>query len=132
MGVAIGGMVLLVVGVFVVAASKAGVGWAVVAALASAVAFGIPVSIALATQRRNRSLALATAMPPPPPTLSGSMTIGPSRYNVWVLPIISVAVAVAFLANGYDILVYQGLGDPWLTGAFAVFMLVLSASVLIF
>src|ERR1700730_10809879 len=68
MQVAICGMVLLVVGVFVAAASKAGVGWAIVAALASAVAFGIPVSVALATQRRNRSLPEATAHPPPPPT----------------------------------------------------------------
>ena len=48
MQVAICGMVLLVVGVFVAAASKAGVGWAIVAALASAVAFGIPVSVAQA------------------------------------------------------------------------------------
>ncbi len=133
MQVAISGMVLLAVGVFVATASKAGVGWAIVAALASAFASGIPVSIALATQRRNRSLPLATALPPPPPpTLGGSMTLGPSRFNVWVVPIISVAVAVAFLGNGYDILVYQGLGDPWLTGAFAVFMLVLLAAVLIF
>jgi hypothetical protein len=68
MQVAICGLVLLVVGVFVAAASKAGVGWAIVAALASAVAFGIPVSVALATQRRNRSLPEATAHPPPPPT----------------------------------------------------------------
>jgi hypothetical protein len=66
MQVATGGIVLLVVGVFVATASKAGVGWAIVAALASAVAFGIPVSITLATQRRNRSLPLATALPPPP------------------------------------------------------------------
>lgn len=68
MQVAIGGMVLLIVGVFAATASKAGVGWAIVAALASAVAFGIPVSIALATQRTNRSLPLATALPPQPPT----------------------------------------------------------------
>ncbi|HEY8687007.1 MAG TPA: hypothetical protein VIO57_15510 [Chloroflexota bacterium] len=44
----------------------------------------------------------------------------------------SVALALVFLGNGYDILVNQGLGDPWLTGAFAVFMLVLLAAVLIF
>jgi hypothetical protein len=61
--VAIGGMVLLVAGVFVATASKASVGWAIVAALASAVAFGIPVTIALATQRRNRSFPPATALP---------------------------------------------------------------------
>lgn len=67
MQVAIGGMVLLVVGVFVATASKAGVGWAIVAALGSAVACGIPVSIVLGTQRRNRSLPLASALPPLPP-----------------------------------------------------------------
>jgi hypothetical protein len=69
MQVAISGMGLLVVGVFVATASKASVGWAIVAALASAVAFGIPVSIAWATQRRNRSLPLPTLLPPPLPTL---------------------------------------------------------------
>jgi hypothetical protein len=64
MQVAICGMVLLVVGVFVATASKASVGWAIVAALATAVAFGIPVNIALASRRRNRSLPQATALPP--------------------------------------------------------------------
>jgi hypothetical protein len=64
MQVAICGVVLLVVGVFVATASKAGVGWAIVAALGSAVACGIPVSIALVRQRRNRPLSPATALPP--------------------------------------------------------------------
>jgi hypothetical protein len=113
-GVGITGMVLLVVGVFVVTASKAGVGWAIVAALASAVAFGIPVSIALARQRRNRSLALATPLPPPPPTLSGSMTLGPSRFNRSVAPIILLAIAGVFLVGGYQILVHPGPGETWL------------------
>jgi hypothetical protein len=67
--VVISGMVLLVAGVFVATASKAAVGWAIVAALATAIAFGIPVSIALATQRRNRSFPLANSPPPPLPTL---------------------------------------------------------------
>jgi len=64
--VAISGMVLVVVGVFVAPASTGSVGWAIVAALASAVAFGIAVSVALARQHRNRQLALATALPLPP------------------------------------------------------------------
>jgi hypothetical protein len=132
MQVAISGMVLLVVGVFVGTARKAGIGGAIVATLATAVAFGIPVSIAWARQRRDRSVPVGAAPPPPAPTLSGSMTIGPSRFNLWVIPIISVPLAVVFLGNGYDILVYQGLGDPWFAGAFAVFMLVLLAAVLIF
>ena len=124
--------ILALVAVFVGTARTAGIGGAIVATLATAVAFGIPVSIAWARHRRDRSFPLATPVPPPLPTLSGSMTIGPSRFNIWVVPIISVPLAVVFLGNGYDILVYQGLGDPWLTGAFAVFMLVVSAAVLIF
>jgi hypothetical protein len=116
-GIGISGMVLVVVGVFVVTASKAGVGWAIVAALASGIAFGIPVSIALARQRRNRSLALATAHPPPPPTLSGSMTLRPTRFNRSVAPIILLAIAGVFLVGGYEMLVHQGPGETWLDSA---------------
>ena len=117
MGIAISGMVLVAVGVFVVTAGKASVGWAIVAALASAVAVGIPVSIALARQRRNRSLALATAHPPPPPTLSGSMTLRPSRFNRSVAPIILLAIAGVLLIGGYQILVHPGPGETWLDSA---------------
>lgn len=116
-GVAIGGMVLLVVGVFVATASRAGVGWAIVAALVSAIAFGIPVSIVLATQRTSRSLTLATALPPPPPTLSGSMTLRPSRFNRSVAPIILLAIAGVLLVGGYQMLVHQGPGETWLDSA---------------
>jgi hypothetical protein len=116
-GVAISGMVLVAVGVFVVTAGKAGVGWAIVAAPASAVAIGIPVSIALARQRRNRSLALATALPPPPPTLSGSMTLRPSRFNRSVAPIILLAIAGVLLVVGYQILVHPAPGETWLDTA---------------
>ena len=110
-------MVLLVVGVFVAATSKAGVGWAFVAALASAVAFGIPVSIALLRQRRTRSLALATALPPPLPTLTGSMTLRPSPFNRSVAPIILLAIASVLLIGGYQMLVHQGPGETWLDSA---------------
>jgi len=116
-GIGIGGVVLVVVGVFVVTASKAGGGWAIGAALASGIAFGIPVSIALARQRRNRSLALATAHPPPPPTLSGSMTIRPTRFNRSVAPIMLLAIAGVFLIGGYQILVHPGPGEAWLDSA---------------
>jgi hypothetical protein len=132
MRLALSGMALLLVGVFVGTERKAGIGGALVAALATVVAFGIPVSIAWARQRRNRSLPLATALPPPPPTLSGSMTIGPSRFNLRVVPIIALAVAGVFLWVDYEMLVQQGLGDPWLTGAFVFFMIALLAAVLIF
>jgi hypothetical protein len=110
-------MVLLVVGVFLATASKAGVGWAIVAALASAIALGIPVSITLARQHRNRSLALATAHAPPPPTLSGSMTLRPSRFNRSVAPIILLAIAGVLLVGGHQILVHAGPGETWLDSA---------------
>jgi hypothetical protein len=116
-GVAISGMVLLVVGVFVATASKAGVGWALVVALASAIAFGIPVSIALARQRRNRSLHLPTALPPPPPTLSGSMTLSPTRFIRSVAPIVLFAIAGVLLVGGYEMLVHQGPGETWVDSA---------------
>jgi hypothetical protein len=83
MQVAISGMVLLAVGVFVATASKASVGWAIAAALASAVAFGIPVSIALATQRRNGSLPVTTALLPP--SLPLGATSGSDRKRVGAL-----------------------------------------------
>src|SRR5258708_14208036 len=45
LGIEISGMVLVVVGGFVVTASKLGVGWALVAALASGVVFGVAASL---------------------------------------------------------------------------------------
>jgi hypothetical protein len=64
MRLAINGMVVLVVGVFVATASKAGVGWALVATLASAIAFGIPASIAWAWQRGHPSQEPTPFIPP--------------------------------------------------------------------
>jgi hypothetical protein len=101
MQVAICGMVLLVVGVFVATASKAGVGWAIVAALGSAVACGIPVSIVLGTQRRNRSLPLATALPSLPPT-EQELPLTPAMIDYAQSPIFrkgirSVASLVSFV-----------------------------------
>src|SRR5260370_38467821 len=58
MQVAIGGIVLLAVGVFVATTSMAGVGRGIVAAGASALALAIPVSIVWGTKRRIRSLPL--------------------------------------------------------------------------
>jgi hypothetical protein len=70
-------VVLLVVGVFVATASKAGVGWAIVAALATAVAFGIPVSIALARQRGRPSQEPTPFVPLPSPTLTEPIAVRP-------------------------------------------------------
>lgn len=44
------------------------------------------------------------------------MTLGPSRFNLWVAPLICLALAGFFLWGGYQMLVHQGLGDPWLAG----------------
>jgi hypothetical protein len=56
------------------------------------------------------------------------VTLRPSRFNRQVLPIISLAIAGAFLLGGYEMLAQQGLGEGWLGGvaaiAFAVVCLV--------
>ena len=101
MQVAICGVVLLVVGVFVATASKAGVGWAIVAALGSAVACGIPVSSVLGTQRRNRSLPLSSALPPLPP-MEQELPLTPAMIDYAQSPIFrkgirSVASLVSFV-----------------------------------
>jgi hypothetical protein len=77
MRVAISGIVLLVIGVFVATTSKAGVGWALVASLASGVAFGIPVSIMWAWQRGHPSQEPSPFVPPPSPTLIELVAVRP-------------------------------------------------------
>jgi hypothetical protein len=76
-GVAISGIVLVVVGVFVATASKAGAGWALVASLTSGLAFGIPVSIMWAWQRGHPSQDPTPFVPPLSPTLTESVTVRP-------------------------------------------------------
>ena len=65
-------MALVVVGVFVAVASKAGVAWAVAAALVSGGAFGIPVIVLWVWLREHPSQDPVPFVPPPPSTLSGS------------------------------------------------------------
>ena len=77
MGVAISGIVLVAIGVFVATASKAGVGWALVASLASGVAFGIPVSIMWAWQRGHPSQDPTPFVPPSSPSLTESVAVRP-------------------------------------------------------
>lgn len=48
------------------------------------------------------------------------MTIRPSRFNLWVAPIIFLAVAAALLSSAYQNLVQHGLGEAWFVGAFGV------------
>src|SRR6202521_1502269 len=60
-------------------ARQGGIGWALVAGLAFAVAFGIPVGIAWAMRRGSQPQEPTPAVPPPPPTLTGSITVRPTR-----------------------------------------------------
>jgi hypothetical protein len=72
MGIEISGMVLVVVGAFVVTASKAGVGWALVTALASGIVFGVAASLGWAWLRRHPSQDPVPFVPPPSSTSTGS------------------------------------------------------------
>ncbi len=103
MRLAISGMVLLVVGVFVATASKAGVGWALVATLASAVAFGVPVSMAWAWQRGRPSQEPTPFVPPPLPTLTESigvrpiLTLRPTPSARWVTALFLISLGGGLL-----------------------------------
>jgi hypothetical protein len=44
------------------------------------------------------------------------VTLRPGRFNLWVAPIIALAVAGFFLWAGYQMLAHQGLGEAWLAG----------------
>jgi hypothetical protein len=51
------------------------------------------------------------------------VTIRPSRFNRWGVPIICLVVAGAFLATAYYNLVHRGFGDAWFVGVFGVGMI---------
>ena len=51
------------------------------------------------------------------------MTIRPSRFTRWGAPIVSLALAGAFLSSAYENLVHRGFGDAWFVGAFGVGMI---------
>jgi hypothetical protein len=98
MGVAISGMVLVAAGVFVGTASKAGVGWALVATLASAVAFGVPASIAWVWQRGRPSQEPTAFVPPASPTFAESARVGPLTLRAtpsarWVTALFLISLA---------------------------------------
>lgn len=106
MRLAISGMVVLVVGVFVATASKAGVGWALVATLASAIAFGIPASIAWAWQRGHPSQEPTPFIPPPSSTLTESTAVRPiltlraTASARWVTLVFCLALAGGLIGLG--------------------------------
>jgi hypothetical protein len=98
MGVAISGMVLVVVGAFMVTAGKAGVGWALVTALASAAAFGVAASLAWAWLRGHPSQDPVPFVPPPSSTSTGSavrpiLTLRPTASARWVTLVFCLALA---------------------------------------
>jgi hypothetical protein len=117
MQVAISGMVLLVVGVFVATASKASVGWAIIAALASAVAFGIPVSIAWAWQRGHPSQEPVPFVPPPSPTLTEPITVRPpltlrpTPSARWVTALFVLTLAGGVMGLGFRAWIISGHVD---------------------
>ena len=46
------------------------------------------------------------------------MTLRPSRFYLWIGPIICLAVAGVFLSIAYQSLVHRGPGEAWLVAAF--------------
>src|SRR5258708_1110838 len=98
MGIEISGMVLVVVGAFVVTASKAGVGWALVTALASGVVFGVAASLGWAWLRRHPSQDPVPFVPPPSSTSTGSavrpiLTLRATASARWVTLIFCLVLA---------------------------------------
>jgi len=59
------------------------------------------------------------------------VTLGPSRFNLWVVPVVALAVAVVFLWVDYEMLAQQGLGDPWLLGVGVAAFIGLAAACMI-
>jgi hypothetical protein len=62
---------------------------------------------------------------------SRTVTLRPSPFNLWVVPIIALAGAGFLLWGGHQMLVQQGLGDPWLVGAGGVVAIVLCVVALV-
>jgi hypothetical protein len=101
-GIAIGGMVLVVVGAFVATASKAGVGWALVTALASAGAFGVAASLWWAWLLEHPSQDPVPFVPPPSSTSTGSavrptLTLRATASARWVTVLFSGSLAGGLL-----------------------------------
>jgi hypothetical protein len=104
-GIAIGGMVLVVVGAFVATASKAGVGWALVTALASAGAFGVAASLWWAWLLEHPSQDPIPFVPPPTSTLTGSavrpiLTLRATASARWVTLVFCLVLAGGLIGLG--------------------------------
>jgi len=104
-GIAIGGMVLVVVGALVATASKAGVGWALVTALASAGAFGIAASLWWAWLLEHPSPDPTPFIPPPSSTSVGSalrpiLTLRATASARWVTLVFCLVLAGGLIGIG--------------------------------
>jgi hypothetical protein len=119
MGIAIGGMVLVVVGAFVATASKAGVGWALATALASGVVFGITASLGWAWLRGHPSQDPVPFIPPPSSTSTGSavspiLTLRATASARWVTLVFCLVLAGGLIALGVrDWIIYGHVDLLW-------------------
>jgi hypothetical protein len=105
MGIAISGIVLVVVGAFVATANKAGVGWALVTALASGVVFGIAASLGWAWLRGHPSQDPVPFVPPPYSTSTGSavrpiLTLRATASARWVTLVFCLVLAGGLIGLG--------------------------------
>jgi hypothetical protein len=105
MGIAISGMVLVVVGAFVATASKAGVGWALVTALTSGVVFGIAASLGWAWLRNHPSQDPVPFVPPPSSTSTWSalrpiLTLRATASARWVTLVFCLVLAGGLIGLG--------------------------------
>ncbi len=130
----ISGMVLLVVGVFVATASKAGVGWALVAAVASAVAFGIAASLGWAWLREHPSQDPIPFVPPPSSTLTGSavrpiLTLRATASARWVTLVFCLVLAGGLIGLGVRSWIIYGHVDLlWATTVIAAIFVAMAYS----
>lgn len=119
MGIAISGMVLVVVGAFVATASKAGVGWALAMALASGVVFGIAASLGWAWLRGHPSQDPVPFVPPPYSTSTGSavrpvLTLRATASARWVTLVFCLVLAGGLTALGVrDWIIYGHVDLLW-------------------
>jgi hypothetical protein len=105
MGISISGMVLVVVGAFVATTSKAGVGWALVTALASGVVFGVAASLGWAWLRGHPSQDPVPFVPPPSSTSTGSavrpiLTLRATASARWVTLVFRLVLAGGLIGLG--------------------------------
>jgi hypothetical protein len=104
-GIAISGMVLVVVGAFVVTAGKAGVGWGLVTAMTLGVVFGISAGWWSAWLRSHPSQDPVPFVPPPSSTSSGSavtpiLTLRATASARWVTLVICLVLAGGLIGLG--------------------------------